>query len=139
MSKKLDTSEVVTFGRLLVGLLVLAVMGVGCVLVNPGHWRTTTLYAMIFDLRENHSVGTLNVITEGWVLIPIKFAFTETRACNLIGDAIAKFLSSEEPSEHHDVWVVRTEPTQIESHDAVTAVLYQFGGGILISQGEKVC
>ncbi len=136
MAEKLDPKQVVTFGRLLVGLLVLAVLGVGCYAGEPGHWRSSSLDAMIFDLRENHIVGTLYVCTEGIVIIPIKFAFTETRACNTLGTAIAKVLAGEDPSRPH-VLYNRYAPTEIESHDAVTAVLYQFGGEFSVAAKEN--
>ncbi len=126
MAEKLDPRQVVTFGRLLVGLLVLAVLGVGCA-KDLRHWRSSILYAMIFDLRENYQVGLLDVCTEGIIAIPFKFSFTETRACNTLGTAIAKVLAGEDPSRP-DVRYDRYAPTEIESHDAVTAVLYQFGG-----------
>ncbi len=90
MSKKLDTSEVVTFGRLVVVLLALAVVGVGCYLGEPGWKRMTYLTVWIHDVTKAHMAGEVSVTTSGM--------FTETRACNLIGDAIAKFLSGEEPS-----------------------------------------
>jgi len=125
MAEKLDPRQVVTFGRLVVVLLVLAVLGVGC--IYRRYLRSSTLDAMIFDLRENHWVGRLNVSTEGIVEIPIKFAFTETRACKTLGTAIAKVLAGEDPSRP-DVRYDRHAPTEIESHDAVTAVLSLFGG-----------
>ncbi len=86
----------------------------------------TYLDVWIHDVTKAHMAGHISVTTSGKIIPfpPIKpFAFTETRACNLIGDAVAKFLSGEEPSEHPDVSVVRAEPTQIESHDAITVVL----------------
>ena len=136
MAEKLDPRQVVTFGRLVVVLLVLAVLGVGCYAGEPRHWRRSILDAMIFDLRENHWVGSLYVCTEGIVVIPIKFAFTETRACNTLGTAIAKVLAGEDPSRPH-VLYNRHAPTEIESQDAVTAVLYEFGGEFSVAKENK--
>ena len=129
MSQKFDPRKVLAVGRLVVVLLALAVVGVGC---TPAIvWkRTTYLRVWIHDVTKAHMAGYVRVTTSGMIVPfpPIKpFAFTETRACNLIGDAVAKFLSGEEPSEHPDVSVIRREPTQIESHDAITVVLDQFG------------
>ena len=133
MSQKFDPRKVLAVGRLVVVLLALAVVGVGCIpAIGPAPiWkRTTYLRVWIHDVTKAHMAGYVRVTTSGMIVPfpPIKpFAFTETRACNLIGDAVAKFLSGEEPSEHADVSVVRAEPTQIESHDAITVVLDQFG------------
>ncbi len=108
-------------------LLALAVVGVGC-----GDWRTTKsmtyLDVWIHDVTKAHMAGYVSVKTSGTFFVATAPLFgTESRVCNLIGDAVAKFLSGEEPSEHPDFSVQRWEPTQIESHDAITVVLDQFG------------
>ena len=108
-------------GRLLVVLLALAVVGVGCygAGLGPARKRVTYLNVSIHDVTKAHMAGRVSVWTSGM--------FTEYRACNLIGDPIAKFLSGEEPSEHPDFSVQRWEPTQIESHDTIAVFLDVFG------------
>jgi len=121
MAEKLDPRQVVTFGRLVVVLLALAVVGVGCygAGLGPVFKSGTYLNVWIHDVTKAHMAGRVSVWTSGMS--------TEYQACNLIGDPIAKFLSGEEPSEHRGFSVVRWEPTQIESHDAITVVLDQWG------------
>ena len=87
MAEKLDPRQVVTFGRLVVVLLALAVVGVGCHGFGLVHEyrRMTYLDVRIHDVTKAHMAGHLSVRTSA--ITP--FLFTETRACNLIGDAIA--------------------------------------------------
>ncbi len=121
MNQRFDPRKVLAVGRLVVVLLALAVVGVGChgFGLGPALKSVTYLNVWINDVTKANMAGRLSV----WTSV----MSTEYQACNLIGDPIAKFLSGEEPSEHPDFSVVRWEPTQIESHDAITVVLDQWG------------
>lgn len=84
--------------------------GVGCF----GVWtwdRESRLAASVLDLKETRAAGEVQVSTSGrpWLVyvgsvppfgIPLGLpAFTETRACRELGEAVAKFLAGGNPAE----------------------------------------
>jgi hypothetical protein len=76
------------------------------VLVIAGSWdRTTSLTASVLDLQQKRIAGKLEASVTGhpWLLIifpsPLMLgapAFTESKACEDLGDAVAKFIAGEE-------------------------------------------
>jgi hypothetical protein len=133
MAEKLDPRQVVTFGRLVLGLLALAVLGAGCTplpvgLASKKYRRQTKLDVDIYDLIQSRIAGHMVLATHAAYSRPFGFfARSEPRACELVGDAVTKFLSGEAPSETPGVWVTRMEPTQIESDDTIAVFLDEFG------------
>ena len=84
-----------------------AVGGPGtAVLIIAGSWdRKTSLTASVLDLQQKRIAGKLEASATGhpWVLIvfpsPLMIgapAFTESKACEELGQAVAKFVTSEE-------------------------------------------
>jgi hypothetical protein len=76
------------------------------VLVIAGSWdRTTSLTASVLDFQQKHVAGKLEASAAGhpWVLIvfpsPLMIgapAFTESKACQELGEAVAKFIAGDE-------------------------------------------
>jgi len=157
MAEKLDPRQVVTFGRLVVGLLTLSLLVAGCqgsealssaalnLLAASGtankspfwyfyHARLerTWLEVSIFDPIEGRVVGGVSVVVG-------KTSLEEAHACEVLGTAVTKFLEGDELSVWPGLYVInRLAPTEIESHDLVTAVLDESSGRFSLPEGEKV-
>ena len=77
--------------------------------VGVAKWSTSSMEAEIFDLRHRRPAGSVTARAYGssggglvfllWVPIPyFHLSFPESRACNVLGEEIAKFLAGEESS-----------------------------------------
>ena len=145
MAEKLDPRQVVTFGRLVVGLLTLSLLVAGCqgleallgavnlLLTFPysqARPERTLLEVSISDLIEGRVVGGVSV------LVGIN-ALEEAHACEVLGTAVTKFLEGDELSVRPGIYVIdRLAPTEIESHDLVTVVLDEHSGRFSLPEGE---
>jgi len=140
--------NVVTFGRLVVGLLTLSLLVGGCqglgalpgavnLLAYSGslyqaRLERTWLEVSIFDPIEGRVVGGVSVVVG-------KTSLEEALACEVLGMAVTKFLEGDELSVWPGIYVDnRLAPTEIETHDLVTAVLDESSGKFSLPEGEKV-
>ncbi len=147
--------NVITYGRLVVGLLTLSLLVAGCqglgavagavnLLVYSGaagvpfgtfhelRVERTWLEVSIFDPIEGRVVGGVSVVVG-------KTSLEEAYACEVLGTAVTKFLEGDELSVWPGIYVInRLAPTEIESHDLVTAVLDESPGTFSLLEGEKV-
>ncbi len=140
MAEKLDPKQVVTYGRLVVGLVALNVLVAGCEglfllaqVASSLEPRTssTWLDALILDPIGGRKVGNVSVRVR-------QTAPTETQACKLLGTVVTKFLEGDELSDQPEVYVNRLAPTEIESHDLVTVVLDESSGTFSLAKEEKL-
>ncbi len=148
MAEKLDPRQVVTFGRLVVGLLTLSLLVAGCqgleALVgafellmafstlphSQARPERTWLEVSISDLIEGRVAGGVSVVVG-------KNALEEAHACEVLGTAVTKFLEGDELSVWPGNYVIdRLAPTEIESHDLVTVVLDEHSGRFSLPEGE---
>jgi len=134
--------NVVTYGRLVVGLVALNVLVAGCsgldyaLLAQSAYSfgprpSSTWLDALILDPIGGRKVGYVSVRVQ-------QTPPTETQACKLLGTVVTKFLEGDELPVQPEVYVNRLAATAIESGDAVTAVLEEFSGEFSSSKEDKV-
>ncbi len=141
MAEKLDPRQLVTFGRLVVGLLTLSLLVAGCFphswnlshyKYKPASLERIWLEVSISDPIEGRVVGGVSV------LVGIN-ALEEAHACEVLGTAVTKFLEGDELSVWPGIYVInRLAPTEIETHDLVTVVLDESSGRFSLPEGEKV-
>ena len=137
MGETVGSKKILSVRRLVLGLLALAVLGAGCYTALV-YERRTELGVAIYDLIETRVAGRVTVLTRGEIYPPFKwYTLTETRACELVGIEVTKFLSGEAPSGTPGVRVTRMEPTQIESHETIAVFLDEFGGEYSSDKEEK--
>jgi hypothetical protein len=134
MAEKLDPRQVVTFGRLVVGLLTLSLLVAGCAgaLYKPPQVpkKRIWLEVSILDLIEGRVIGDVSVVVG-------KTYVEEAHACEVLGMAVIKFLEGDELLVWPGFYVIdRLAPMEIESHDLVTVVLDESSGRFLLPEGE---
>ena len=141
--------NVVTYGRLVVGLVALNVLVAGCsgldyaLLAQSAYSfgpraSSTWLDALILDPIGGRKVGYVSVRVQKTAPTVIFEAKAETQACKLLGTVVTKFLEGDELPDQPEVYVNRLAATAIESGDAVTAVLEEFSGEFSSSKEDKV-
>ncbi len=143
MAEKLDPKQVVTFGRLVVGLLTLSLLVAGCSFSpfidllfdypnKPASLKRIWLEVSISDPIEGRVIGGVSVVVG-------KTTIEEAHACEVLGTAVTKFLEGDELSVWPAIYVInRLAPTEIESHDLVTVVLDESSGRFSLPEGEQV-
>jgi hypothetical protein len=92
----------------------------------------TWVEVSIFDPIEGRVVGSVSVVVG-------KTSLEKAHACEILGTAVTKFLEGDELSVWPGLYVInRLAPTEIDSHDLVTAVLDESSGRFSLPEGEKV-
>ena len=80
--------------------------------------RRSSVHATVLDLERGKEVGSVdasayNISRFGWLILPLPFYVppppTEARACEELGEGIAKFLAGEKLPEEEGIWPAMRE------------------------------